>query len=63
MTIEGLEAYILVPRDGSELGLLISTLRPAPALGDLDLVSQRHESCQAHQLQSSKSPENLWRLV
>jgi hypothetical protein len=38
MTIEGLETYILVPRDSADLGLLIETLRPTPQPWDLDCV-------------------------
>jgi hypothetical protein len=38
MTIEGLETYILVPRDPSDLHLLIETLRPAPRATDVDVV-------------------------
>jgi hypothetical protein len=38
MTIEGLEAYILVPRDPADSSLLVDTLRPNPAPADLDLV-------------------------
>jgi hypothetical protein len=38
MTIDGLETYILVPRDPVDLSLLIETLRPEPQPGDLDCV-------------------------
>jgi hypothetical protein len=38
LTIEGLETYILVPRDPTDLDLLIEALRPTPRLGDVDLV-------------------------
>jgi PatG Domain len=38
MTIEGLETYILVPRDPSDLELLIESLRPTPSPLDLDVV-------------------------
>jgi hypothetical protein len=38
MTIEGLETYILVPRDPTDLDLLIEALRPTPSPMDLDLV-------------------------
>src|SRR6516164_11768245 len=38
MTIEGLETYILVPRDPADLELLIEALRPTPSPMDLDLV-------------------------
>ena len=31
MTIEGMETYVLVPRDASDLGLLIDAVRPIPA--------------------------------
>jgi hypothetical protein len=38
LTIEGLETYILVPRDPSDLDLLIGALRPTPSPVDLDCV-------------------------
>lgn len=38
MTIEGLETYILVPRDPADLDLLIEALRPTPQPWDLDCV-------------------------
>jgi PatG C-terminal len=38
MTIEGLETYILVPRDPVDLDLLIEAVRPTPSLADLDVV-------------------------
>jgi hypothetical protein len=38
MTIEGLETYILVPRDPADFGLLVEALRPTPQPWDLDCV-------------------------
>jgi hypothetical protein len=38
MTIEGLETYILAPRDPVDLDLLVEALRPAPNPMDLDCV-------------------------
>ena len=38
MSIEGLETYILVPRDPSDIGLLVEALRPTPQPIDLDCV-------------------------
>jgi cyclic patellamide precursor peptide PatG len=38
MTIEGLETYILIPRDPADLDLLVSALRPEPSPMDLDCV-------------------------
>ncbi len=38
MTIEGLETYILVPRDPNDFHLLVEVLRPAPSPMDLDVV-------------------------
>ncbi len=38
MTIEGLETYILLPRDPADLDLLIEALRPTPQPWDLDCV-------------------------
>jgi hypothetical protein len=37
-TIEGLETYLLTPRDPSDLDLLIESLRPTPSLLDIDVV-------------------------
>jgi hypothetical protein len=38
MTIEGLETYILTPRDPTDLDLLVEALRPNPTSIDLDIV-------------------------
>lgn len=38
MTIEGLETYILIPRDPADLDLLVEALRPMPSPMDLDCV-------------------------
>jgi hypothetical protein len=38
MTIEGLETYILVPRDSADLDRLVEALRPTPSPLDLDCV-------------------------
>ncbi|HEV2177135.1 MAG TPA: hypothetical protein VGW33_08035 [Terriglobia bacterium] len=38
MTIEGLETYILVPRDPADFNLLVEALRPTPQPWDLDCV-------------------------
>jgi len=38
MTIEGLETYILTPRDPGDLDLLVEALRPNPTPTDLDIV-------------------------
>jgi hypothetical protein len=38
MTIQGLETYILVPRDPADFDLLIEAVRAAPGPGDLDVV-------------------------
>ncbi|MGH9433151.1 MAG: hypothetical protein ACRD3T_16590 [Terriglobia bacterium] len=38
MTIEGLETYILVPRDPADTSLLVEVLRPTPQPWDLDCV-------------------------
>jgi hypothetical protein len=37
-TVEGLETYILMPRDPADLDLFIEAVRPRPAPGDLDVV-------------------------
>lgn len=38
MTIEGLETYLLYPRDPADLSLLIEAIRPNPSPTDLDVV-------------------------
>jgi hypothetical protein len=38
LTIEGLETYILVPRDPADFHLLVEAVRPAPSPMDLDAV-------------------------
>jgi hypothetical protein len=38
MTIEGMETYILVPRDQADIDLLVEALRPTPSPMDLDCV-------------------------
>jgi hypothetical protein len=38
MTIEGLETYVLVPRDPADYNLLVEALRPTPQPSDLDCV-------------------------
>jgi hypothetical protein len=44
MTIEGLETYLLVPRDPADFDLLVEALRPAPSPMDLDVVIGTRES-------------------
>ena len=38
MTSQGIETYLLVPRDGADLDLLLGAIRPAPGPGDIDVV-------------------------
>jgi hypothetical protein len=38
MTIEGLETYILAPRDPADIELLVESVRPTPTPMDLDVV-------------------------
>ena len=38
LTLEGLETYILEPRDPADLDLLIEAIRPAPSSMDMDVV-------------------------
>jgi hypothetical protein len=38
LVIEGLEAYVLVPRDPTDRALLLDSLRETPRPGDVDLV-------------------------
>jgi PatG Domain len=42
LTIEGLETYILVPRDPADLDLLVEAIRPAPSPLDIDVVIGLH---------------------
>lgn len=38
MTVEGLETYLLAPRDPADLALLVEAIRPNPSPMDLDVV-------------------------
>jgi hypothetical protein len=38
LTIEGLETYLLRPRDAADLDLLVEAVRPAPRATDVDIV-------------------------
>jgi hypothetical protein len=38
LTIQGLECYLLVPRDSADIGLLVEAIRPIPNPGDTDVV-------------------------
>jgi hypothetical protein len=38
LTVEGLETYLLAPRDPADLDLLVEALRPTPQPSDLDCV-------------------------
>ena len=38
MTIEGLETYILIPRDPADISVLVDTMRPSPSPADMDVV-------------------------
>jgi hypothetical protein len=38
MTIQGLETYLLAPRDPADMSLLVDALRPTPQSWDLDVV-------------------------
>jgi hypothetical protein len=38
LTVEGLETYVLAPRDPSDLDLLVEALRPTPRPTDIDVV-------------------------
>lgn len=38
LTIEGQDTYLLVPRDSTDLDMLIDAVRPAPTAGDIDVV-------------------------
>lgn len=37
-TIEGLETYLLLPRDPADIDLLVESIRPAPNSNDIDVV-------------------------
>ena len=38
LTIQGLETYLLQPRDPADIDLLVDAIRPAPAPNDIDVV-------------------------
>jgi hypothetical protein len=38
LTVEGLETYVLIPRDPGDLDLLVEALRPSPRPTDVDVV-------------------------
>lgn len=38
LTIQGLETYLLVPRDPADVDLLVEAIRPAPSPADVDVV-------------------------
>ena len=38
LSIEGIDAYVLLPRDSSEVHALVQSLRPTPKLTDIDVV-------------------------
>lgn len=38
LTIQGLDAYLLVPRDPADIDLLVEAIRPAPSPNDIDVV-------------------------
>lgn len=38
LTIEGIDTYLLIPRDATDLDLLIDSIRPAPSPLDVDVV-------------------------
>jgi hypothetical protein len=38
LTVQGLETYLLMPRDSADLELLVEAVRPTPRLTDLDAV-------------------------
>ena len=38
LTIEGIDTYLLIPRDATDLDMLIDALRPAPSPEDVDVV-------------------------
>src|SRR5262249_42739317 len=38
LTIQGLETYLLAPRDPADIDLLVEAIRPAPTPNDVDVV-------------------------
>jgi len=38
LTIQGLETYLLAPRDPADIDLLVEAIRPAPSPNDMDIV-------------------------
>jgi len=41
LTIQGLDTYLLVPRDPADIDLLVEAIRPAPSANDIDVVVDR----------------------
>lgn len=41
LTIQGLETYLLVPRDPADIDLLVEAIRPTPSPNDIDVVIGR----------------------
>ncbi len=50
LTVEGLETYVLTPRDPSDLDLLVEALRPTPRPTDVDVVIGRRAGLTAPEL-------------
>ncbi len=38
LTIQGLETYLLAPRDPADIDLLVEAIRPTPSLNDIDVI-------------------------
>ena len=38
LTVQGLDSYLLVPRDPADIDLLVEAIRPAPSPNDIDVV-------------------------
>jgi hypothetical protein len=38
LTVQGLETYLLAPRDPADIDLLVEAIRPAPSANDIDVV-------------------------
>src|SRR5262249_46464408 len=41
LTIKGIEAYVLTPRDSDDLDMLVASVRPMPRVSDLNVVVGR----------------------
>ena len=62
LTIQGLETYLLAPRDPADIDLLVEAIRPAPSPHDIDVVIGHARShCSAANVQWSHGADRCVR--